>query len=240
VVDNTRNIDHAVLLAAGRGTRLRPYTDTTPKPLLPVNGQPALGSVLQQMHLAGIKTVTLVTHYLEEQIEEFINSQPWPLQVATAHQQHPNGTADAALAALKDQPPGPFLMSATDYIVGETFYRDFLDFHKAHSCDVSVSLKDLPPAELGQRSSVDIDPDMNISRIVEKPAPGEAPSTLSANLLFVLPAGFTTYLEAVKPSPRGEYEVQDAINAFLENGGTAKGLVQQEPHEWHAGMLEPV
>jgi len=61
----------AILLAAGRGTRLRPHTDSTPKPLLPVQGAPTLDLYLQSLTAAGVNRLVLVTHYLGEQIDAY-------------------------------------------------------------------------------------------------------------------------------------------------------------------------
>lgn len=228
-----RQIHEAILLAAGRGSRLRPHTDTTPKPLLPLNGRPSLDYLLEQLSKAGLTRTTLVTHHLSEQIDDYLQTQSWPLATRTARQQTMRGTADALLSALPSDNSEALLVSATDYIVDDHFYQDFVNFHQSHDCEISVSLKQIPPEELALRSSVEIDSNMNISRIVEKPAAGEAPSSYSANLLFILPAGFRQYLMEVKPSVRGECEVQDAINAYLQHGGRAKGLLQPEPVEWH-------
>ena len=228
-----RQIADADLLAAGRGSRLRPHTDATPKPLLPINGRPTLDFLLQQLSHAGIRQTTLVTHHLAEQIDDYLQKQTWPIATQTVRQHAMRGTADALLSAMPSDNPEPMLVSATDYIVDGQFYHDFVAFHNSHDCDISVSLKQLPEHELALRSSVQVDADMNISRIVEKPAAGEAPSSYSANLLFVVPANFRQFLLNVKPSVRGECEVQDAINAYLQQGGRARGLMQVEPDEWH-------
>lgn len=234
---NARLTTDAVLLAAGRGKRLRPHTDTTPKPLLPVAGRPTLDYLLQHLHGARINDVTLVTHHLSDQIDSYLQTRPWPLTTRTTRQQEMHGTADALLCALPEDNPANLLVSATDYIVDSDFYQNFLNFHSSHDCEISVSLKQPPEHELAGRSSVAVDENMNISRIVEKPAPGEAPSVFSANLIYILPAGFRPYLLDVKPSARGECEIQDAINRYLQQGGRAKGLVQPEPREWHPGLL---
>jgi len=126
----------------------------------------------------------------------------------------------------------PFIVMATDYLIPEHFVSDVLDCHQQHHADVTVSLKRVPIEELASRSSVRFDPNDNILEVVEKPEPGTAPSDLSANLVFVLPPSIVPYVTGVKASPRGERELQSAINAFLADGGTARGLVQDTPNEW--------
>ncbi len=228
-----RWVKNSVLLAAGRGSRLRPHTDSTPKPLLPIKGRPSLDYLLEQLSKAGIEQATLVTHHLSEQIDSYLQTQTWPLATRTIRQQSMHGTADALLSALPVDNPEPLLVCATDYIVNDQFYEEFLAFHESHVDGISASLKQLPDHELAARSSVEIDANMAISRIVEKPAAGQAPSNYSANLLYVLPANFRQYLLTVEPSVRGELEIQDAINACLQQGVRARGIVQAEPQEWH-------
>lgn len=66
-------VKKALILAAGLGTRLRPFTNTTPKPLLLIKNKPLLQYHLEQLKKHGISDVLINTHYLSEQIEEFIN-----------------------------------------------------------------------------------------------------------------------------------------------------------------------
>ncbi|MBX2885742.1 MAG: NTP transferase domain-containing protein [Granulosicoccus sp.] len=241
-------VTSAILLAAGQGTRLRPYTNDTPKPLLPYRGQPALGWVLSSLHTAGVRRIVMVTGYKEEQVISFSASfaETCPdLDIACVTQNTLSGTAPAVAIGLNHRPQWfdqSFLISATDYLAANTLYCDFLDFHKTHEHPVSVSLKTLPEEELAARSSVAFArPESNdrvITEIVEKPAPGSAPSLYSANLLYVLPATIRDEVLKVTPSPRGECEIQSAINVILKAGASAKGLVQPTPEEWTPDLLQ--
>ena len=222
----------AILLGAGRGNRLRPHTDTTPKPLLPVEGRATLDFLLESLSLAGISDVIVVTHHLADQIDDYLAKQTWPLNCRTVRQQELSGTADAVRSALPADNTAPILVSATDYLLAREFYAEFMQFHASHDCGISVSLKLVPEHELSKRSSVRFDPQQNITEIVEKPASGTAPSRYAANLLYILPAGFLPYLEATGKSVRGESELQEAVNRYLQNTGTARGLIQATPSEW--------
>src|SRR5438309_10942753 len=84
----------AVLLAAGLGTRLRPHTETTPKPLLPVQGRPILDWTLGALPKA-VDRVVVVTHYLAEQVDEYLRTQTHFKEWATVPQGDPQGTGDA-------------------------------------------------------------------------------------------------------------------------------------------------
>ena len=240
----------AILLAAGRGKRLKPHTDHTPKPLLPVNGAPTLDLYCSACVSAGITRVIFVAHHLADQIINYSNNVPqrFNLQCTTVIQHNLDGTASALEAATNnvndkthdgqtisttiDQ---SYLLMATDYLIPPGFISDLLQFHASHDADISISLKTVPEEELASRSSVRFMEDGSISEVVEKPPAGSAPSNLSANLAFVLPQELKKYLADVKATARGEREIQTAINTYLAHTGTARGLQQIAPEEWTAG-----
>ncbi len=234
-------VKKAVLLAAGRGKRLRPATDHTPKPLLVHQGKPTLDYLMDSLALAGIDDVILVSHHLHTQIDDYAlkRSQESDQIVRCVRQAELLGTADALQSVLTAYPAfldGPFILSATDYLVPANFFPDLIRFHDSHGMEFTASLKQLPEEELQSRSSVRFNEDESIAEIVEKPAPGQAPSSIGANLTFVLPASISSLVERVPVSIRGEREIQHAINQWLRKGGRGFGLVQPIPEEWSAEL----
>jgi bifunctional UDP-N-acetylglucosamine pyrophosphorylase/glucosamine-1-phosphate N-acetyltransferase len=234
-------VKKAVLLAAGRGTRLKPHTDTVPKPLLVHRGKPTLDYQLESLLAADVDEVILVAHYLSEQIE--IYAQRWAARhaqsVQVVHQSHLFGTAHALQQVIEQVPQfvsQPFILSATDYLIPRSFFGDLLDFHYSHECALSVSMKAMDETDMASRSSIRFTEDEHIVEIVEKPPVGTAPSSIGANLTFVLPPDISRYVEDVPVSPRGEREIQQAINVWLQQGGKARGLLQPTPNEWSAPM----
>ncbi len=232
----------AVLLAAGRGKRLRPYTDHTPKPLLPVEGRPTLDFVLAAAAKAGIQQVCLVTHHLSEQIEAYAgDGSAWNLSIVTCRQEPLAGTADALRTAVTAHPAlfakeQPFILTATDYILPGDYLANLTAAHVAGGCDMTISLKELPPEKIVASSSARFLADGRIGQIIEKPAPEEINSPYSASLTFVLPGAILDFLPVMKPSSRGEYEIQSVINQMLQDGYTASGLAQDPPREWDLAM----
>lgn len=110
--------DTAVILCAGLGTRMRPLTLTTPKPLLPLDGQPILAHMLAQLREAGVKRFIVNTHHLAEQFDDFLRSAP---DVTITHEDEllETGGAVAAMAAKGLLPQAPF------YIVnGDSYWVD--------------------------------------------------------------------------------------------------------------------
>lgn len=232
----------AVLLAAGRGKRLRPYTDIMPKPLLPVDGRPLLDHTLAAVAAAGIRRVCLVTNHLAEQIEDFVgDGSNWGLVPVFCRQSQLLGTAHALNEVVHAYPQlfpngDSFLLTATDYIWPENYLHDLVAAHIEKGADISVSLKQIPGADLSERSSVAFTPQGGIAQIVEKPGPGQAPSDYVASLTTILPATASAYLANMQPSPRGEYELQTIINEMIDDGYQAQGLEQAVPGEWQPHM----
>ena len=232
----------AVLLAAGRGKRLRPYTDHTPKPLLPVDGRPLLDHTLEAVSAAGVRRVCLVTHYLADQIEQYVgDGSNWGLTAVFCRQDKMLGTAHALNEVVASFPQyfqkgDSFLLTATDYIWHKNYLHDLVAAHSRNGADISVSLKRMPGVDLSKRSSVAFTPQGGIAQIVEKPGPGQAPSEYVASLTTILPATASTYLANMQPSPRGEYELQAIINQMIEDGYCAQGLEQPAPGEWQPQM----
>lgn len=240
-----KSVDTAIVLCAGRGKRLRPYTDTVPKPLLPVNGQPTLDFILEALLLAGIKKVVLVTHYLQEQLVAYTQTQSYfpGDNIICVQQTQLAGTADATTAALRHKAAwfqSDFLLTASDYLVPEDFYQQLLDKFVESDKPIAVSLKRVDESEQALRSSVRFDGNGDVLEVVEKPEAGTAPSALSANLVFVLPADIADVIAEVAPSPRGEKEIQTAINLYLRMHGPACALEQRPPQEWYPGLLQRI
>src|SRR5947209_1438854 len=86
----------AIILAAGKGTRLRPHTDDTPKPLLPVQGRPILDWIIGA--LPPVDQLVVVVNYLAEQIEAYLGTQPHVRHWTMVRQAEPRGTGDALMS----------------------------------------------------------------------------------------------------------------------------------------------
>lgn len=233
-------ITSAVLLAAGRGKRQRPYTDVTPKPLLEVNGRATLDYVLKSVSNAGIERVCIVTNHLEAQVFEYVgDGSKWNLAVTFAHQPELSGSGGALRAVprmwIRDE---PVMVIAADYILEEKSLLELVEAHKAWNADITMSLKECPIEELSARSSVDADPGWRIRRIIEKPKREEIMSPYAASILFIFPPAVWEYLSKVTPSARGEIELQSAVDMMIQGGYRAYGLLQKAPLEWSAEFLK--
>jgi mannose-1-phosphate guanylyltransferase len=232
-------IRSAVLLAAGRGKRQRPHTDVTPKPLLEVHGRATLDFVLCAVTKAGVERICIVTNHLEEKIFEYVgDGSKWNLSVSFAHQPELRGNGDALMSVpqswIRDE---PVMVAATDYILEEDSLLALVQARAEHQADIVMSLKKCPIEELAARSSVDVDSNWHVKRIIEKPKQEEIMSPYAASILFILPPQIWEYLRKVKPSERGEIEMQAAIDRMIRDDFKAVGVLQPAPEEWQPALL---
>lgn len=118
----------AILLAAGLGTRLRPLTDTTPKCLVSIKGQPLLGIWLERLTQANVGPILINTHYLANQVEAFIETSPYRDQVRLVNEPALRGTAGTLIANLE------FLQGEDAMVIHADNYclANFSEFQKVH------------------------------------------------------------------------------------------------------------
>ena len=232
-------IKSAVLLAAGRGKRQRPYTDVIPKPLLEVKRRPTLDFILCAVAKAGLERVCIVTNHLEEKIFEYVgDGSKWNLSAIFAHQSELRGNGDALMSVpqswIRDE---AVMVVATDYILEENSLLELVQAKEKYQADIVMSLKECPLEELAARSSVDVDSNWRVKRIIEKPKREEIMSPYAASILFILPPQIWNYLPSVQPSERGEIEMQAAIDRMIRDGFKAVGVLQPAPEEWKPSLL---
>lgn len=224
----------AIILAAGRGRRLRPYTDQVPKPLLAVQGTPMLDMTLQAAAYAGITQAMIITHYLADQIKAFVgDGQKWGINIRFTEQSKMLGTAHALQQTVSfiDE---PVFVLAADYILPHTYLHELKFFHLQHdhAHQITISLKQLSLAEQRSSSSIRYGKNGDITEIIEKPAAGESASNHGASLIYIVPADITEFLQDLDRSPRGEYELPAVLNRMIQAGYPVRGLLQAKPAEW--------
>lgn len=153
----------AMILAAGLGTRLRPLTDTIPKPLLPVGGTPLILWNLLLLRASGIREVIINLHYLGHAIEEAIgDGSGWDMQVRYSHEPILLGTGGGLKAAEWFFEQQPFLVINGDTLI-ELDVKALIEFHQTHGGVATLVLRDDPQAV--QWGAVESDAHNRILRI---------------------------------------------------------------------------
>lgn len=191
----------AIILAAGLGTRLRPHTLKTPKPLLPVQGRPILDWTLAALPPA-VDRVVVVVYYLSEQIKEYLAGQAHVRDWVTVRQEEPRGTGHALLSCRPEVRSDRFLVLNGDDLYGAA---DLAALSRASAAILAREVAE--PRRFGVAFTRT---DGTLERIVEKP---DVPGPRLAN------AGAYTLPQAVFDldvdlSARGEYEITDYVTAL--------------------------
>ena len=133
----------ALILSAGLGTRLRPYTDHTPKPLFTICGRPLLDIIITKLIRAGCESIMINTHHLHTQIEAFIAQQTYTIPIETRYEPHILGTGGAIINVKAFWNDQPFMVVNAD-IVTTIDFRAVYDFHCKHGHPVTLVLTDDP------------------------------------------------------------------------------------------------
>lgn len=129
-----------VIMAGGMGTRLRPHTESCPKPLLPVAGKPMLEHIIERAKLEGFSQFVLAIHYLGQMIEDhFGNGARLGVRITYLRERMPLGTA-GALGLLDPRPDVPFVVTNGD-VITDIRYGELLDFHVRHNASATMAVR---------------------------------------------------------------------------------------------------
>ncbi len=129
-----------VIMAGGSGTRLRPHTESCPKPLLPVGGKPILEHIIERAKVEGFSHFVLAIHYLGYMIEDYFgDGERWQVHIDYLREPAPMGTA-GALGLLNPRPNAPFIVSNGD-VITDIRYSELLDFHARHAAAATMAVR---------------------------------------------------------------------------------------------------
>lgn len=129
-----------VIMAGGMGTRMRPYTEDRPKPLLSVAGKPMLEHIIERAKLEGFSQFIIAIHYLGYMIEEcFGDGERLGVEIKYLKENTPLGTA-GALSLLNPKPKLPFIVTNGD-VITDIRYGELLDFHVKHAAAATMAVR---------------------------------------------------------------------------------------------------
>jgi dTDP-glucose pyrophosphorylase len=213
----------AVILAAGKGKRLHPITATRTKAMAPILGLPIVERVMEPMVANGIQDFILVTSPDDDEIlAHFQDRSRLGVKVRLVPQPAPLGMGHALLQAAP-YIQGDFILSACDNLVEAHQIQALLETWTSRSPEAILTTLRVGPEEIVRMGIVAVDGD-RITRIVEKPTLEDAPSNIGSVPLYVFTHRLLTYLAEIKPSSRGEYELQDAIQNLIDQGGDVRAF----------------
>ena len=203
----------AVILAAGRGTRLGALTDEVPKPMVLLKGKPILEHLLDRLQAAGFGEALIVTGYRAEAIESHFRDYPLPLQFI--RQTVVNGTATAALLAKEFVQTDAFFLTFGDILAETAVYRD-MRLTLTPDAEALIGVKWVPDPYQG--AAVYADETKKISKIMEKPGWGKSTTNWNSAGLYVFRPSLFAELTRVPESPRHEFELTSAVEQLIAAG----------------------
>ena len=215
----------AVILAAGKGSRLHPITTSRSKAMLPILGKPIVERVMEMLACNGVDDFILVVSQNDRRITRYFHRESrFQADVRFVYQPQRLGMADA-LRWAAPLIQGDFVLSACDNLVSEQDIARMLQlWGRAPLPNAILSLMEVPPEQIVRSGIVALDGEC-VACIVEKPSLEQAPSNIASLPLYCFSECILEYLPEVHLSTRGEYELQDAIQMVIERDGRVRALL---------------
>jgi UDP-N-acetylglucosamine diphosphorylase / glucose-1-phosphate thymidylyltransferase / UDP-N-acetylgalactosamine diphosphorylase / glucosamine-1-phosphate N-acetyltransferase / galactosamine-1-phosphate N-acetyltransferase len=225
----------AVILAAGKGTRMRELTSEVPKPMLTVQGKPILEHILEGVRDAGVRDFCIITGYRADVVEaHFGDGRRWSVRVAYVRQTVQDGTGKAPELAREFVGADSFLLTYGDILVRPATYQGMVARFAEREF---AGLVTVTRGEDVTKGGINFfDDQFCLRRIVEKPTPAQVdqfrvegllksgqPVWYNAGVYVFRPVLFD-FTARLQKSPRGEYELPDAVNAMVTAGHSVAGF----------------
>src|SRR5216117_415803 len=214
-------INQAVILAAGRGTRMRELTAEVPKPMIVVRGKPVLQYIIEGLRDAGIHKVLIVIGYHADAVRNFFgDGSRWSIGIQYATQTVQDWTGRVVDLARDFVGDSPFILSYGDILVDPANYKRVVDLPE----DVEAIITVTRGEDVSKGGAVFVNERMELVDLREKPRPGQATSPWYNAGIYAFRPSIFDFTAKLKPSPRGEYELTDAIRDLAQSGRKVKAL----------------
>ena len=225
----------SVILAAGKGTRMRELTNEIPKPMLKVHGKPILEHILDGLIAADIREFFIVTGFRAETIENYFgDGSRWNIRINYGRQIVQDGTGKAPELAQKFVENDNFVLTYGDILVRPETYREMLTRFAAENFSGLVTVTGSEDVTKG--GLFFFDENFCLKHLVEKPSVAQLDELrrqgwLKAGVtawynagIYIFPAKLFEFTARLEKSPRGEYELTDGLSAMLAAGNRFAGL----------------
>ncbi len=214
-------IDKAVLLAAGRGTRMRELTADLPKPMIEVRGKPVLQHIVEGLRDAGVGKFLIVVGYRADAVQNFFgDGSRYKIDIQYSTQTTQDGTGRVVDLARNFVNDSAFVLAYGDILVAPENYKRIVDLADDIEALISVTRGE----DVSKGGAVFLNERMELVDLREKSKPGEATSPWYNAGLYAFRQSIFEFTAKLKPSPRGEYELTDAIRELAQSGKKVKAL----------------
>ncbi len=225
----------AVILAAGKGTRMKDLTRELPKPMLEVEGRPILQHIVEGLVSAGAKDICIITGWRAEVIEDFFgDGATHGARIVYARQAVQDGTGKAPELAREFLGDDDFFLTYGDILVRPHTYQAMCERSDGSALDGVLTVTG--SEDVTQGGIIFFNDDFLLEKLVEKPSPEQIEELRSLGYLkpgeiawynagiYIFRPSLFDFTAALEKSPRGEYELTDAITALESAGKKIAGL----------------
>ncbi len=211
-------IRKAVLLAAGKGTRMKELTNDLPKPMLEVHGKPILLHIIEGLKAAGVAEFCIVVGYRADVVRDFFgDGSRFGVRVEYVTQVVQDGTGRVVELAKEFAGADAFVLSYGDILIDAANYQRLVALGDAQGL-VSVKHNE---GEIAKGGCVVVNERFELTDLIEKPA-GKAPSPWYNAGVYAFRPSIFEFTAKLKLSPRGEYELTDAIRDLAQSGSVVQ------------------
>lgn len=200
---------------------MRELTADLPKPMIKVRGKPILLHIIEGLQMAGIKNFLIIVGYHGEAVRSYFGDGTcFGLQIKYATQAVQDGTGRVVDLARDFVGQSSFVLSYGDILVDPVNYKSIIDLEDDTEAIVSVKQNE----DVSKGGAVFVDEQMVITDIREKSQPGEATSAWYNAGIYAFRRSIFEWTAKLQPSPRGEYELTDAIRDLAQSGKRVKAF----------------
>ncbi|HWQ17036.1 MAG TPA: bifunctional sugar-1-phosphate nucleotidylyltransferase/acetyltransferase [Sulfolobales archaeon] len=214
-----------VILAGGKGERLKPITDTRPKPMIIVAGKTIVERLIEAGYREGIRRFVVVTGYMADLLSKHVGevAERLGVEVEAVRQKEERGSGDALLTA-SSYISEESLVVYGDLLIGESVIRKVV----SSGAPLIVGVRHKEPWNYG----VIVERSGEAVRVIEKPDPSEVKGEALVNAgIYVLSPGMVRHVEKIQESPRGEVELTDLVEILYREGRGLR-VISIDSDEW--------
>jgi glucose-1-phosphate thymidylyltransferase len=220
----------AFILAAGRGTRMYPYSQIISKPLLPILNKEIIIHSIERLLNAGISNIGIIIKENEQEIPNLLQKKYPTRKFQYIDQKVPLGTGHAVLQIENKVKTDNFIVVAGDSLFSADFLHNICLHHLKNQYSTTLALEEMNFEEMRHCSTVDYHNEQ-VWAILEKPqTEDEVLSNLNSAACYVFSSAIFNSLKHIKKSPRNEYELASAINHLIKKDMVVGGNIATYVH----------
>lgn len=207
-----------VIPAAGKGTRMEPFTNAYPKELLPVGEKAVIEHAINDMKEAGITDICIVVGWKQHAILDYLGSgKDLGVHITYVVQDERDGLAGAVKAAENFVGDESFAVVLGDnYVDDKEALKDLVEFHEEEDMDATIG--SFRPDDVTSYGIIDPGEENLVENLVEKPSEGDAPSNIAISGMYVFEPEIFGSIDEIGKGVGGEYQLTDAIDRMIDEG----------------------